>query len=174
MLSTRSQRYRGWAVALFGGAAFGTGFSPSISTTVGPSLAAGAEVRVLFRGAVFSGSLGAQAVGVPLPAGPTAANAGVLIAPGVGAGYSLAIHPDLTLSAVARYNAQLLFSSVTSALHTITADVPLTIHVGDNGLIEPYVQGGVLIGGLSTGGSVGVSTQVTGIFSGGVRIGLRF
>ena len=174
MPEPRSQSYRRWAVALFGGAAFGTGFSPSVSTTVGPSLAAGAEVRVLYRGAVFSGSLGAQAVGVPLPAGPTAANPGALVAPGVGAGYSIALHPLLTLNAIARYNAQLLFSSITSALHTITVDVPLTIHVGGNGLIEPYVQGGVLIGGLSTGGSTGVSTQVTGIFSGGARIGLRF
>lgn len=172
--ASRAQSYREWAVALFGGAAFGTGFSPSVSTTVGPSLAAGAEVRVLYRGAVFSGSLGAQAVGVPLPAGPTAANPGALVAPGVGAGYSFALHPVLTLNAIARYNAQILFSSITSALHTITADVPLTIHVGSNGLIEPYVQGGVLIGGLSTGGSTGVSTQITGIFSGGARIGLRF
>lgn len=168
--STARYRFQSWS--LLGGATLGAGYSPAINTTAGADLSAAAEVRFVFRGIVVAGSLGAKVTGVSLPMAPTAAAVGVLIVPGIGGGYQLGLTPSLSLGAVVRYNATILASSTVSASHTISADVPLTIHVGNNGLIEPFVQAGVGIGGVSTTGGSATSTQVTALVLGGVRFGL--
>ncbi|MFO0563093.1 MAG: hypothetical protein U0269_34040 [Polyangiales bacterium] len=165
-------RYLQRSFSLLGGATFGAGYSPTINTTVGADLAAGAEVRFAYRGLIVAGSLAFKITGISLPMAPTGAAVGALIVPGVGAGYQFGLTPALALGAVLRYNASIFAAASASASHTITADVPLTIHVGINGIIEPFVQAGLVIGGVSTTGGSATSTQVTALVLGGLRFGV--
>jgi hypothetical protein len=165
-------RYLERSFSLLGGATIGAGYSPSINTTVGADLAAGAEVRFAYRGLIVAGSLALKITGISLPMAPTGAAVGVLIVPGVGVGYQFGLTPALALGGVLRYNASIFAAASASASHTITADVPLTIHVGANGIIEPFVQAGVVIGGVSTTGGSATSTQVTALVLGGLRFGV--
>ncbi len=167
-----SQRYRHFSLSLLGGATIGAGYSPTINTTVGADLALSTELRVLYRGAVIVGSLGAKVTGVSLPMAPTGAALGVLLVPGVGGGYQFAVARAVSIGAVGRYNLSALLSASPQLQHTLSVDVPVTIHVGFNGLIEPYAQAGVVIGGLSTTGGTATSTQVTALVSGGLRFGV--
>ncbi len=167
-----SARYRAFSYSLLGGATLGAGYSPTINTTVGADLALATELRVLYRGVVIAGSLGAKVTGVSLPMAPTGAALGVLLVPGVGGGYQFRVTPSLSIGAVARYNLSALITAIPQFQHTISLDAPVTIHVGRNGIIEPYAQVGVAIGGLSTTGGAATSTQVTAIISGGLRFGV--
>lgn len=167
-----AQRYRHFSFSLLGGATIGAGYSPTLNTTVGADLALATELRVLYRGAVIVGSLGAKVTGVSLPMAPTGAAVGVLLVPGVGGGYQFAVARAVSIGAVGRYNLSALLSASPQMQHTLSVDVPVTIHVGFNGLIEPYAQAGVVIGGLSTTGGTATSTQVTALVSGGLRFGV--
>jgi hypothetical protein len=165
-------RYLQRSFSLLGGATLGAGYSPAINTTVGADLAAGAEVRFAYRGLLVAGSLALKITGISLPMAPTGAAVGALIVPGVGVGYQFGLTPALALGGALRYNASIFAAASASASHTITADVPLTIHVGANGIIEPFVQAGVVIGGVSTTGGSATSTQVTALVLGGLRLGV--
>lgn len=167
-------RYRHLSYSLLGGATIGAGYSPAINTTVGADVSAAAEFRVLFRGIVIAPSLGLKVTGVQLPNAPTGAALGMLAVFGVGGGYQFGLNNNLALGAVLGYRVSLLVAGGVQALHTVTIDVPLTIHVGQNGIIEPFVQGGISIGELATMPSPGANNRVLALYSGGARFGVTF
>lgn len=167
-------RYRHFSYSLLGGATFGAGYSPAINTTVGADLATAAEFRVMVRGIVIAPSLGVKITGVQLPNAATSAALGVLAVFGVGGGYQFGLTNNLALGAVLGYRLSLLVAGGAQALHTISLDVPLTIHVGNNGIIEPFVQGGLSIGELSTMPSPGSSSRLFALYSAGARFGVTF
>jgi hypothetical protein len=158
--------------SLLGGSTFGAGYSPAINTTVGADLAASVEVRALYRGLVIAPSLGVKVTGVSQPLGPTAAALGVMVVPGVGVGYQLAVRSWFAIGGVAGYRLAVLAAGAVVLQHVVTVEVPATFHVGHNGIVEAFVQGGVTHGGLSTSGGSATSSQTTGTVAGGVRFGV--
>ena len=141
---------------------------------MGADLAAAVEFRVLYRGIVVAPSLGLKVTGVSLPNASTAAALGFLAVLGVGGGYQFGLTNHLSLGGVLGYRLSLLIAGGVQALHTLTIDVPLTIHVGRNGFVEPFAQAGLSIGELTTMPGGGSSSRVLALYSGGARFGVTF
>jgi hypothetical protein len=95
---------------------------------------------------------------------------GLAISPTLGIGGAIALLPNFALSPMLRTSVTIIPVGMnTVVIAPLSAELPFTIFVGNNGIIEPFVNVGALF--VSNGGS---STSVFGSFGFGYRLGVQF
>lgn len=147
----------GTGLSLTGGAPYGSsGMAGLVSAgSAAATLGLGADARFVYRHFLVDLGFGA-ALGV---AG--SGSGGTVLVPSLGLGGASALGDTIAMSPMVRGTVTSILGS--GAFFSVVGEVPLTIFVGRNGFMEPYVAAGVLVvvGQPMFTGSIGYRLGVT-------------